>query len=304
MLYSSTMQPVQRVTNVKIDYTVPRANVMVLNRGKPLENRPVINYTVPHASVDFYHSDSSIAQMLGICNTSGVCQAITETKSTTAGLGIRSMQVAYAPTASASYNGLLDLKSGVLTSYSLQGSVGDAVRGNFVLEFLDESGSINTTTRDSSNTAANLVKPENVSLTGILFTGYGLTGVTIQSFSFSLGFGRTAVPQMGQKFPVERPLTDVNASLQIAGFFDGLNNSMTGLNQYDCGSPTFGVVGLTLSPSCGATSPNTITMKNPYFDSLSVDSQVGGFTTFSLSLSMPIGPNPLEVTDGSVVIIN
>ncbi len=80
---------------------------------------------------------------------------------------------------------------------------------------------------------------------------------------------------------------------------------MTGLNQYDCGGPSVGIVGLTMQPSCTAgSSTNTITMKNPYVDSVSVNSQVGGFTTFSLSLSMPIGPNPFETGDGSVVIIN
>lgn len=298
------MQPVPRVTSVKVDYSIPRANVMVLNRGKPLENRPVIGYTPVGASVDYYHADSQVTQMLGICNTSGVCQAITDTKAASAGLGIRSMQVLFAPTASASYNGLLDLKSGVLTSYSLQGSVGDPVRGSFALAFLDMSGSVNTTARDTSNTAANLVKPAGQNLTGLQFTGYGLTGMTIQSFAFSVGFGRAAVTQIGSKFPTERPLTDVAASLSVVAFFDGINNSVTGLSVFDCGQPSVGTVGLTMSTDCGGGSPQTITMKNPYLDSLSIDSAVGGFSTVNISLSLPIGPNPLETSDGSVVIIN
>lgn len=297
------MQAVPRVTNVKVDYNVPRANVMVLNRGKPLENRPVINYIPVQAGVEFYHSDSQIAQMLGICNSSGVCQSITDTRAATYTMGLRSMQVLFAPTNSANYNGLLDLKSGVLSSYSLQGSVGDPVRGSFTLDFLDMSGSVNTTARDSTNVAANLVKPEGMSLTGIQFTGYGLTGMTIQSFSFSLGLSRAAVQQIGTKFPLERPLTDVGASFQCTAFFDGINNSVTGLSQFDCGQPSVGTVGLTLTPSCGS-SPSTITMKNPYLDSFSIDSAVGGFSTVSISLSLPIGPNPLETSDGSVVIIS
>lgn len=303
-LSSSTMQAVPRVTNVRIDTNIPRANVGVLNRGKPLENRPVIGYAPVEANVDFYHSDLSIPTILGIANATGVCAAITDTKPTTATYGIRGMQVLYAPTNSANYNGMWDLKSGVLTSYTLQGSVGDPVRGSFGMQFLNMSGSVNTTTRDSANTAAALVKPENVSLTGIQFTGYGLTGITIQSFSFSLGFGRTAVTQLGSKFPVERPLTDVTATLQCAGFFDGINNSMTGLSMHDCGAPSVGTVGLTLQPSCSSSAGGTITMKNPYLENFSVDGTVGGFSTVSLSLSLPIGPNPNETTDGSVVIIN
>lgn len=298
------MQPVPRVTNVKTDYNVPRANVTVLNRGKPLEQRPVIGYTPVDVSVDYYKADNTIEQMLGLVSTVGVCANITDTRAATATTGIRSMQVLFAPTNSANYNGLLDLKSGVLTSYTLQGSVGDPVRASFTLNCLDMSGSVNTTTRDSTNITASLVKPENINLTGIQFTGCGLTGITIQSFSFSLGFGRTAVSQIGTKFPTERPLTDVNGSLSVQGYFDGINNSMTGLSQYDCGSPMAGNdVGLTMTPSCSALPAGKITMRNPYLDSFSVDAQVGGFTTFAMAMSLPIGPNPLEISDGSVIIL-
>lgn len=303
-LYASTMQPVQRVSNVRIDYNVPRANVGVLNRGKPLENRPVINYIPIDASVDYYTSDFSVEQMLGLVNPTNIISNITDTKASTATTGIRSMQVAFAPTNSNNYNGLYDLKSGVLTSYTLQGSIGDPVRSSFGLQFLDMSGSVNTTARDSTNVAANLIKPENVQLTGVQFTGYGLTGVTIQSFSFSLGVGRTTVHQLGTKFPIERPLTDVNCGLQIQGWFEGINNSVTGLSQYDCGAPSYGTVGLTMQQSCAGNVTRTLTVKNPYIDSVSVDSQVGGFSTIAISLSMPIGPNPTETSDGSVVILN
>jgi hypothetical protein len=302
-LYSSTMQPLQCVTNVRQGYTIPRANVNVIGRGKPLERRPVINYTPIDFSFDYYHKDSAMWQCLGLLNTTGICAAITETKAATATWGIRSTQVLFAPTDSARYNGLLDLKSGVLTSYTLQGSVGEPARGNFSLGFLDMSGSVNTTLRDTTNYSANLVKPAGMSLTGIQFTGYGITGVNIQSFAFSVGFGRTAVMELGSKFPTERPLTEVGATLQIQGWFDGINNSVTGLQQYDCGDPTFGTAVLTLTPGCGG-SPTRVTMKNPYLDGVSIEGQAGGFSTVAFSLSLPIGPNPLETGDGSVVVLS
>lgn len=196
---TTTMQPVQRVISVRIDENVPRSNVMVLNRGKPLEQRPVINYTPVAASVDFYEVDSQVRQMFGLVNASNVTTNITDTRAGTATYGVRNMHVLFAPTSSANYNGEIDLKSGVLQSFSLQGAVGDFVRGNFVLDFLDRSGSINTTARDSTNVAAALVKPEGQALTGIPFTGIGLTGITLQSFSFNLGLSRTAVQQLGTK---------------------------------------------------------------------------------------------------------
>lgn len=302
-LYASSMQPIPRVTSLRIDISPPRANVEVLNRGKPLAQRPVINYTPVDAEVSFYHSDSSIAQMLGLVNGTGIIAGIIDTKSATATLGIRSMQVLFAPTNATNYNGMLDLKSGVLTSYALQGSVGDPVQGSFGLQFLDYSGNVNLSPRDTTNIAANVIKPEGMSLTGILFSGFGLTGVTMQSFAFSAGLGRTAVQQLGTKFPIERPITSCNASLQCQGWFDGINNSFTGLSMLECGDSMGGTIGLTLSPACGATSPNTITIRNPYFGSLSLNAQVGGFTSFSFSMDMPLGPNPSETGDGSVVTI-
>lgn len=309
LLGSSSMQPVQRIVNAKIDYNVPRANVTVLNRGKPLEQRPVINYTPVDASFDFVKSDTMIEQSLGLLNPTGVAMLITDTRPATATYGIRSMQVYYAPTSSTSYNGLYDLKSGVLTSYSLQGGVTQPIQGSFALQFLDMSGSINTTARVSTNYAAAPIIPANQSLTGLgsatalLLTGFGLTGVTVQSFSLSIGFSHAAIMQLGTKFPIERPFTDVNASLQVQGYFEGLNNSITGLSVYDCGYPTFGTVGLTMTPACGLTSASTITMRNPYLDSFSVNGQAGNFSTFAMSFSMPLGPNPLETGDGSVLIM-
>lgn len=303
-LYSDVMTPLQRVTSIRTNAQVPRANVNVLNRGKPLEQRPVINYIPVDASFEIIQSSLRAEQTLGLVNPTGIAAAITETSASTATLGIRNMQILFAPTNSTNYNGELDLKSGVLTSYGLQGSVGDPVRSSFSMQFLDASGAVNTSPRDTSNYAVGPVKPENVSLTGIQFTGLGLTGITVQSFSLGVNFSRAPIMQLGQRFPTSRPLTDVNATFQVQGFFDGINNSLTGLNGiFNCGTPMYGVVGLTLSPACAPVQPYTITMTNPYFEGMSVDAQVGGFSSVSIGFSLPLGPNPLETGDGSVLTI-
>lgn len=304
LLYSSVMTDVNRVTNVKIDYSIPYSNVNVLNRGKPLEQRPVINYVPVNVSFDMYKSDNSLEQCLGLINPTGVAMLIADTNPATATYGIRSMQVYFAPTNSAYYNSLLDIKSGVLTSYSLQGSISEVVRQSIALQFLDMSGSVNTTPRDTSTYQSAVVKPENISLTGIQFTGYGITGVTIQSFSLGITFSRTAIMQMGSRYPQSRPLTNVNATLQIQGFIEGVNNSVTGLGQYNVGTPTYETVQLVLYPACSTgSSPSTITIGNPYLESVSIDGQVGNFSTISMSFSMPLGPNPLEVFDGSTLAL-
>jgi len=256
------------------------------------------------ATVDFIKSNKDIERSLGLIHPTSVTSNISSPLT-----GTRSMQVYFAPTNSASYNGLLDLKSGVLTSYSLQGGVTEPVRGSFGLQFLDMSGSINTTARDNTNYEAGLIKPENQALTGlgdtttISMAGFGLTGITIQSFSFSLGLSRASVQELGKRFPTSRPLTDVNASLQCQGFFEGINNSITGLDYLYCGAPAAGTISLALSPACSSASPTTIAITNPYLDNFSIDAQVGNFSTFAVSFSAPLGPNPLEITDGSRLTI-
>lgn len=301
VLYSDVLTPLHRVTSVRVNAQPPRTNVNVLNRGKPLEQRPVINYIPVDVSVDMVQSSLRFEQICGLVNSTGIAAALTDTNATTAQLAIRNMQILYAPTDSTNYNGELDLKSGVLTNYSLQGSISEPVRSAFSMQFLDMSGAVNTSVRDTSDYAVGPIKPENVSLTGIQFTGLGITGVTVQSFSVGVTFSRTPIMQLGQRFPVSRPLTDVNATLQVQGYMEGINNSLTGLGVFNCGDPMFGTVGLTLSPSCVTVSPYTVTAINPYWEGMSVDSQVGGFTNVSFSFSLPLGPNPLETGDGSVL---
>lgn len=304
-LGSSSMQIVNRVTNVKIDYNVPRTNVYELGRGKPLQQRPIINYIPVDVSIDLLKSDNSLEQMLGLVNPTGIAALITDTNPQTATLGIRSMQVYFAPTSSANYNGMFGINSGVLTSYSLQGGISELVRQTVALQFLDYSGSVNLTPRATTNITTAGVKPEGQQLTGLSITGLGLTGFTAQSFSLSVNFSRAQIFQLGTKFPVQRPFTDIAATLQVQGFFEGVNNSITGLSAIsDCGNPQFGTVALTLMPSCATTSPTTITIGNPYVDSCSINGQVNNFSTAAFSFSIPLGPNPLETGDGSTLFIS
>lgn len=301
----TSMGNVERVQNVKIDVNIPRVNVGALNRSKPLGQRPVVNYTPVDFSFDFVKSNNSVETMLGLVNGVGVTSQLTNAQSLGASWAVRDAQVYFAPTSSTSYNGLIDLKSGVLTNYSIQGSVNEPVRASVGMQFFNMSGSTNNTARDTTNYGAQIVRPEGQYLTGILFTGYGITGVTIQSFSLGIGFSRTQVFQLGgTPFPVDRPLTEANATLQVQGYFEGVNNSLTGLSQYSCGDPTYGNVYLTLLPSCASSGPTTYTITNPYLDSQSVDGQVGGFSTCSFSFSMPLPLNSSETGDGSSMIIS
>ena len=303
-LAGTSMGSIERVQNVKVDVNLPRTNVGVMDRSKPLNQRPIINYAPVDLSFDYIKSNNSVEIMLGLVNTTGVTTQIGNAQSLGASWAVRDAQVYYAPTTSSNYNGLLDLKSGVLTNYSIQGSVSEPVRASVGMQFFNMSGSVNTTARTSTNYDAQIVRPEGQNLTGLLLTGYGITGVTIQSFSLGVGFNRTQVFQLGSTpFPIDRPLTEASATLQVQGYFEGVNNSLTGLSQYSCGNPTYGNVYLTLLPSCASAGATTYTITNPYLDSMSVDGQVGGFSTCSFAFSMPLPLNPAETSDGSVLTI-
>lgn len=302
-LSSITMMPIDRATTVGINYNIPRTNVNVLNRSKPLNQRPVVNYTPVDVSVNYYKGDKNVERALGLFNDVTVISGLLETRQGVASTAVRNIQVYYAPTSASNYNGLLNISSGVLTSYSLQGSVGDPVSATVAFQGLDMSGGYVTNARDSTNYSASLIRPDNVSLTGILFSGVGLTGVTIQSFSFGLNINRTQVLELGKTLPVERPLTDVNASLQVQGFFEGINDAVKSLEVHRCGAPMDGNIVLDLTPSCSNLESTKIFVGRPYFDSFNIEGQAGGFSTFSLSLTAPIGANSNEISDGSVVRI-
>jgi hypothetical protein len=290
-------------TSVGISYSIPRADVSVLNRGKPLSERPVINYTPVDVSINCYKTNKDLERCLGLVNSNNVISNIIETRNGYSTSGVRDFKVLYAPSSSSNYNSVVRVNSGVLTTYQIQGSVGDPVSASLSFQALEMSAAYVSSARDSTNYSASLVKPENATLTGIQFTGVGLTGVTIQSFSFSLGINRTQILELGSRLPTERPLTDVNAGIQVQGFFEGFNNAVTSLQTYACGQPMDGEVTLSFTPSCTTAETTTINVVRPYFDSFSVEGQAGGFSTFTLSLNAPIGTNPTETTDGSVVKI-
>lgn len=300
----AVMTPAQRITSVRVAPSIQRANVAVLGRGKPNAQRPIVGYVPTEASFEYVKSDKSIEQMLGLIHASNITTNLTETKPALSTYGIRNARILFAPTYSNTYDGQMDLKSGVLSNFSLQGAVGDSVKGSFTMSFLDKCESAVSSGKSSTDYNIELVKPEGVTITGIQFSGYGLTGVKVQSFSFGVNFNRTEVNIFGEKFPIERPFTDVSSSLQVQGYTDGFNSSFTGLEMLRKGDPMDGQISITLLPADSTAASTTILMTRPYLDSLEYSSQVGGFTTVSMGFALPIGPNPNEITNGSVLTIN
>lgn len=291
---------VPRTQSISVSYQVPRQNVSHLGRFKPLAQRPVINFTPVQASFDFIKSDNTVENMLGIANPTGLPNLLTNSEAIN-GYGLRNLEILMSPTVSSSYAGQIQIWSGCLASYSLSASVGEPARANVAFEGLDMTFISNTSGKVSHDYSTSLVKPENFSLSGIYFSGLGISDIIVQSFSLSMSVGRSPTFRLGRKYP-ERPITEVTASMQLNGFIENIN-SFTGLATHDCGNPLTGVYYATLVPSCSNGSAFTYVIRNPYVDSQSISNQVGNFATVDLSFSLPLTIVASETGDGSNITL-
>lgn len=283
---------VDRVQDVRAEYQLPRTTVSVLGRFAPLPGQPVINYTDVQGTVNYTKGNKDVERNLGLLNTTGVMVQIAQNTDVTT-WGARNYLIRNAPVDSTTYAGQWELVTGVLRSFSLNGSVGDAVRGTFSVEGLDLRQSALTSTRSIPNYSGQLITPENQSLTGINFTGFGYTGLTVQNFTFQLSLNYAKTHRIGSKYP-EKRLTEAGATLQINGFMEGHSNTLPSISGFDLGSPIAGQYVLRLQPACGPEPATTITMINPYLTSHSIGMQVGNFTEVNLGFACPLSIIPAE----------
>lgn len=303
-LYMSTgasataMAKVDRVQDIQVDSSIPRVQTYTIGRFKPLNDQPVINYTPTSLSVNYVKGNKDVERNLGLLNTTGIGVQIGQ-GTEVADWGARTLSIYNVPTLGAgqqlTYAGQWDVVSGVLKSFSLQGSVGEAVKGSFSLEALDLRQVANTSARTIPNYSGNLIKPQGVAVTGMNFTGFGLTGLTLQSFSFQASFDHAQTFQLGSQYPVRR-VTNIGATLQVVGFMEGASNTLTSMTGYDLGSPFDGQYVLTLQPSCGPEPATTISLNQPYLTQQSMGVQVGNFTQVTLAFAVPVSVVPFEAT--------
>jgi hypothetical protein len=295
-------QLVERVQGISINAQIPRSDTMVLGKTRALNARPVINYSPVSYSVDFVKATKEIENCLGILNPSGVAYNL-GTSSALSGYGCRNLEVYLVDAAADFYKGQLNIKSGYLQSYNITTTVGDIVKGSFAGEGLDIEIINNDDPRELVNyDDVGIIKPEDVQISGIQFSGFGITGLSIQSFNIGLNFNRQSVFKLGSKYPV-RPLTEARASISINGFIEGLKPVDT-LGRYDCGLPETGNYYLTVLPSCSNYPATIYTIKNPYLDSWTFGAQIGSFISTELSFSVILPFSLQESLTGSNLIIS
>lgn len=292
----SSVAPLDRIQSVGVSYQKPTTSISVLGRFKPLDDRPVVNYTPVSLSFDFIKSSKTVESNIGLINVNGVGLNLANSESVN-GYGLRNFEIGMSSTRQSTHSNKIVISSGALNSYSIQGSVGEPARGSCSFECFDWTNESDNTTKTSQNYSGELVKPEDTFISGIQFEGFGVSGLMVQSFNLGLSVGRSASFRLGKKYP-ERPVTSVSASLQINGFLEGLGANFTGLSSFDCGAPITGSYYLTLIPSCSTESATTYKITNPHLDSHSISAAVGNFVGVDLSFSIPISIVESEAASG------
>lgn len=296
------MQSIQRVQSASYNYSVPRADIGQLGRFKMLNQRPVVNYTPVSFSIEGIKSTKEIETNWGLLNPTGVGVVIGKANGFNIGdYGVRNIEFTNSsPNASVNFDKHTIL-SGCLNSYSVNAAVNEPARVSFNGEAFDVKIESDSSAKIDTNISTSIVRGQDVLITGIQFSGFGVTGFKPQNFALNLSFGRQAVGYFGQKFP-ERPVTNVGATVSLNGFYEG-SNPLSSLSTLDCGHPLTGTIFLTLVPSCSGGAATTYQCVNPYLDSFNFGASMGSFTSMDLGLSIPISSNPTEISDGSNLII-
>lgn len=287
--------PVDRVQDVRWDYSIPFNETKVLGRFKPLPDEPVINYTPVSMSVSYLKGDKNVETCLGLLNSTGLAVLIGNGTQIT-DWGCRTYPIYLSPVSLQSNVGEIDIVSGVLKTFSLQGSVNQPVQGSFTVDALNAFQFPNGNARTIPNYSGQLIRSQDIIYTGIDFTGLGYSGLIVQSFSFNASFDYSSQFNLGSAFPT-RQMINGNAALQIQGYIQGTTNTVPSLNQYSCGNYISGTYVFTLQPSCvGNQSPTVITMQNPYLRTQSFGAQVGNFIEVTFGFGIPLTIVPFEAT--------
>lgn len=296
-------QNIDRLQSVTIGYNIPRAKISTLGRFKTLDTQPVINYTPVSFSANYIKSDNSIESNIGFVNPTGIGIVFANTDATQiAGFGARNLVALVSPAQGNNFYGQMNVYSGAITSFSVSATINEPVKASFGGEGLDYNFTPNNAGRSVPEYTSQLIRSQDITLSGIDFSGFGFSGLTIQTFDLAINLGRQAAFQMGNRFPKRIP-TEIAATLSIKGFFEGINNSFSGLSIYDCGTPYTGTMYFTLVPSCSANIPTTYAVVNPFIDSNSISAAIGNFVEVDFQFSIPISINSGEAATGSNLII-
>jgi hypothetical protein len=292
--------PIDKATDVSLGYSIQRRDTEVLGKSRPLENRNIDNFIPVKYSFDYIKNDKDIESSLGLLNTTGAAYRFSRSNSII-GQGCRNILISPIDKTTNLYDNQLQISSGILQNYSLSASVGQAATVSIAGEGLSLSINSGNSVVSQSTLQNNTIKAEKTFVTGIAFSGFGITGMNIQDLSIGITYTHQPILKMGYRYP-EYQLVNAKATVSINGYIEGIiptfNTAI--LNN---GLPEVGSFYLTLQPACSNAPATTYIIRNPYLDSFNLGLSVGSYISTQLSFSIPLPFTEQECLTGSNLII-
>lgn len=297
---------IPNVQSVNTSFQIQRRDTMKLGRFAPIKHRQAEQDPLVNVSLEFIPTGSDIYNTLGLMGTGSMIENLMTgiAKWNDAKIQIREL------VGGGTSVGTINLRTGVITNYSFNASVGQTPKTSLSMEFLDIGVDASTQIIPPSIDDGNpILRPQDISVdfpTGI----FGVSNIYIQSFSFSLPLGRLQVNEIGNGKPVSRELSSpVIASIQIQAIIENFQSTsnISGSSMYNltCGTPLNDNLVITVKvPSCTGESTETLvgyTVRYPYLDSISIGNSIGGYTSTELQLSCPL-TNQNNLNESNVVM--
>ncbi len=288
------------IQSTNISYQNNRQETIYLGNYNPELNKPIINFTPIQLSFSYLKTNNNlIEENLGLLNLSG-CFINLVSNNNINDYSSRDYKLLFRPPNTQNYNGQINLYSGYLSQYNLSANVGNPLACAVTIEALDIESLANNSGQIQI-TGKQIISPESTLITGINFSGLGISGLQIQSFSLNLSIQRNNSFVLGQKFP-QKTIVQTNGQIQINGFLNNISQ-LAKLSTINQNSPENNIV-LNLKNNCSTGNFSTITIQKPYLDSKQISNQVGNFANVSLNFLVKPTIRPMEWSGENIIISN
>lgn len=297
---------VPNVQSISTAFQIQRRESIRLGRFAPTPYRMAEQDPLVNVNIDFIPTGSNILSTLGLMATDSIVGNLASGNNK---FNDMSIQIRELVGGGASV-GTINLRSGVLTNYSFQASVGQTPKTTVSLEFLDIGmDAVTAVVPPNIDDNYPTLRSQDIDIT--LPTGiFGVNSIYPQNFSFTLPLGRTPINRIGRRKPVSRELSSpIISTFQIQAIVDTFasttNVSGNSLFSLSCGSPIAGNIIVNVKrPTCTGDATQSLvqyTIRNPYLDNVSFSNSVGGYTTVDLTFTCPVTPDNLS-TESNVFL--
>ena len=281
------------VQSVSTAFQVSRKESMRLGRFSPTPYRQSEQDPLINVSIDFIPTGGNIFASLGLLGQNSVLDGLVSGNYKFNDLKVQVREMI----GGGASVGTINLRSGALTNYSFQATVGQTPKTSVSLEFLDIGmDAITAVVPPTVDDAFPTLRSQDIDV--ILPSGiFGVGSIYPQNFTFTLPLARTQVNKIGQRKPVSREISSpCIATFQIQGIIDSFastqNVSGNSLFNLTCGAPMDGEISINVKrPTCTGEATQKLVsylMRNPYLDSVNFSNSVGGYTTVDLQFSIPV----------------